>query len=794
MFGRYEIGEQPVPGFFIKSFLGAGSFGSVYSATGPGGSEVAIKRINLQQYGDKELRALRLVKRIRHPNVVPLTGFWLRDQNGELIDDATVDRLYRSSPDLAATLVCTDDGTRPAELIVVMGLADMSLEDRLRECQKQGQQGITVDELLRYMDDAARAIDFLNKKQHRSDHGLVAIQHCDIKPQNILIVGGAAQLCDLGLARILDDARQTRAAFSAAYGAPECLTGSSPSAGTDQYSLAVSYVELRTGQLPFEDPSSHLSVIQAHVESRLDLKRLTPSERAVIRRATSKNPTDRYDTVQSMVDALRQAALRGEAPKATTSRGGRRMVTILALMTVACIAAVGVWTVSRWTPWQSTISQAFAQLRDFTTSKNPASIAAETTTEDAPEVVPATDSTTEAPATHDASEVDAGKSQENKTADEAQANRERTSHPETHPNTVEPTNALLDRGAVEGDATDPAPTSDEIAAADALAANVDRSDVNVPNQDVPLSSDQPEATTPDANDDQPNDEQQADLPQADERSVGDEPIAEEATNDPADEETSDTEDARVNLAAVSRSVERRATQNLTALQAVGSASLKWLHEAEIEADSWLVSQLEEQAKQSVERGRDEEAIALYTQLLHRDRDHLSARTQRGLAYVRLGQFTDAMNDYSQIIELDRSLAETADAYRLRGVARAKHGDLPGAQSDLTMAIDRGVSALAGSHRMRALVRLQQKQYAEALSDAAKMAELDAKLLLVLPLRVKGGEVWAETEAGQKLALEDGKPVRLLKTQDRRLLVSFQVEGREQQGWVDEQLVEPAAKF
>ncbi len=781
MFGRYEIGEQPVPGFFIKSFLGAGSFGSVYSATGPGGSEVAIKRINLQQYGDKELRALRLVKRIRHPNVVPLTGFWLRDQNGELIDDATVDRLYRSSPDLAATLVCTDDGTRPAELIVVMGLADMSLEDRLRECQKQGQQGIPVDELLRYMDDAARAIDFLNKKQHRSDHGLVAIQHCDIKPQNILIVGGAAQLCDLGLARILDDARQTRAAFSAAYGAPECLTGSSPSAGTDQYSLAVSYVELRTGQLPFEDPSSHLSVIQAHVESRLDLKRLTPSERAVIRRATSKNPTDRFDTVQSMVDALRQAALRGEAPKATSSRGGRRMVAILALMTAACIAAVGAWTVSRWSPWQPTIAQAFAQLRDFTTSKNPASIAAETTTEDAPEVVPATDSTSEAPASQDTSEVDAGDARGSTTND------------------------LVDEAALEGHATDPAPTSEEIAAADALAANVDRSDENVPNPNVPLSSDEsnsptedesasaapdePEATTPDSNDEQPNNEQQAE-----EHSVGDEPIADDATNEPPDEKASVAEDSRVDLAAVSRSVERRATQNLTALQTVGSASLKWLHEAEAEADSWLVSQLEERAKQSVERGRDEEAIALYTQLLHRDRDHLSARTQRGLAYVRLGQFTDAMNDYSQIIELDRSSAETADAYRLRGVARAKHGDLPGAQSDLTMAIDRGVSALAGSHRMRALVLLQQKQYAEALSDAAKMAELDSKLLLVLPLRVKGGEVWAETETGQKLALEDGKPVRLLKTQDRRLLVSFQVEGREQQGWVDERLVEPAAKF
>jgi serine/threonine protein kinase len=344
MIGRYQVGDQPVPGFVLQAKLGEGSFGSVWSASGPGGSEVAIKVISLQRkYGDKELRALRLVKRVRHPNLVPLTGFWLLDEDGRLMDDSTVEELYRTSADPAATLVCADETAQPADLIVIMGLGDMSLEDRLRECQRDGLPGIPVDELLGYMEDAARAIDFLNKRQHSSDQGLVAIQHCDIKPQNILVVGGSAQICDLGLARILDDSRQTRAAFSAAYGAPECLTGSSPSPGTDQYSLAVSYVELRTGQLPFEDTSSHARVIQAHLDHRLDLSRLNSAEQVVIHRATSRDPADRFESVTAMVRALRSAVESAGKTQPQQRRSSRRVAHIMMTFAVASLFAIGFW-------------------------------------------------------------------------------------------------------------------------------------------------------------------------------------------------------------------------------------------------------------------------------------------------------------------------------------------------------------------------------------------------------------------------------------------------------------------
>ena len=112
-----------------------------------------------------------------------------------------------------------------ATLAVAMGLGDKTLAQRLRECQaaligldesyttrwdalpeqerailqemmRQGKAGIPVVELLNYMEGAAKGIDFLNTHEHEFDDGTVGtIQHCDIKPANILLVGQEVQLC-----------------------------------------------------------------------------------------------------------------------------------------------------------------------------------------------------------------------------------------------------------------------------------------------------------------------------------------------------------------------------------------------------------------------------------------------------------------------------------------------------------------------------------------------------------------------------------------------------------------------
>ena len=52
------------------------------------------------------------------------------------------------------------------------------------------------------------------------------MQHCDIKPQNILLVGDAVQVCDFGLARAQGEVRATSNTMaSLAYAAPEMVSG-----------------------------------------------------------------------------------------------------------------------------------------------------------------------------------------------------------------------------------------------------------------------------------------------------------------------------------------------------------------------------------------------------------------------------------------------------------------------------------------------------------------------------------------------------------------------------------------
>ncbi|MBL9124562.1 MAG: SUMF1/EgtB/PvdO family nonheme iron enzyme [Planctomycetaceae bacterium] len=310
----YRVGDEPVPGFRLLEFLGRGGFGEVWKASAPGGTELALKLIRLDDaLGLKELRSLRLVKRLRHPNLVPIVAYWLKDHEGRLLDDDQVQGLgkgmstveterWQETPGHANNRLAT-----PAELIIAMGLGESNLAQRLRECQAAGAAGLPREEVLTYIADAARAIDYLNRPVHELGAGPVAIQHCDIKPHNLLMVGGALQVCDFGLANILSDVRATSAAAGTiAYAAPECFREGKPSSATDQYSLAISYYELRTGVLPF-DVQSQAHISRTVLEGELNFLRVPVAEQRILRRATALDPRQRFATCGELVQALAQA-------------------------------------------------------------------------------------------------------------------------------------------------------------------------------------------------------------------------------------------------------------------------------------------------------------------------------------------------------------------------------------------------------------------------------------------------------------------------------------------------------
>ena len=170
--------------------------------------------------------------------------------------------------------------------------------------------------------------------------------HRDVKPANILVDdGGHTYLGDFGLARHAASAGSLTGEHgfvgTLAYVSPEQIKGEQIDGRADVYSLGCVLYECLAGAPPF-DRESELAVVYAHLNERTprlsDVRPELPEGLDhVIRKATAKEPGDRYTTCAELIAAARaaMAGARAAAPPSFGSRspsrrwGSRRAIAVV---------------------------------------------------------------------------------------------------------------------------------------------------------------------------------------------------------------------------------------------------------------------------------------------------------------------------------------------------------------------------------------------------------------------------------------------------------------------------------
>ena len=288
-----QMNPERIGGYEIQSELGRGAMGVVYRAHDKGiDRPVAIKVIRID------------------PGTTAQEGANLRQR---LIREASTAGKI-SHPGIVTVHQLGEDGDNV--FIVMEFVEGQSLEKLLASnAGKDPSWGLDI------LAQIGVALDYAHKSN---------VVHRDIKPANILIRDdGRVKIADFGIAKITASSSTMTSTGvmlgSPAYMSPEQVQAAQIDGRSDQFALATIAFLMLAGRMPFKGSTVHTLMYQIVTADPFEPlpgdNPVSPAVRAVLTRALSKQPFDRYPDCTSFIHELTDA-FHGVATPAPAQRSG----------------------------------------------------------------------------------------------------------------------------------------------------------------------------------------------------------------------------------------------------------------------------------------------------------------------------------------------------------------------------------------------------------------------------------------------------------------------------------------
>jgi serine/threonine protein kinase len=259
--GRYQLGD----------LVGQGGLSSFYKGRDVlTGRQVMVKKLlsslsHVPAAVARFRREAELTRGLLHPQIV--RTYEVLDATGE---DAAIILEWVSGPSIQDLI--TNEGKMPALEVVACGRV--------------------LAEALKYIADQK-------------------IVRLDLKPNNIIMADRGPVIRDLGTAFRVDDdepalTKTGQFIGTPAFMAPELIEGGEADPRVDVYSLGLTMYYCLAGKNPWEDLPNQAAIMYAVVNEQIDLNGLpiSPTFRAVLGKALSRKPDDRFLDAAAFHDAL----------------------------------------------------------------------------------------------------------------------------------------------------------------------------------------------------------------------------------------------------------------------------------------------------------------------------------------------------------------------------------------------------------------------------------------------------------------------------------------------------------